>query len=158
MKFLQTIRFDPSDTHVFAHAAEPGEWAISGSFWFSGTDQNGIKGKVKQAFSNGFLSLDSFGFSTFVSVTDITQSELDQITESLANKLVSEFGAPSRNAAVTAAANEVNYIKDMCCGVPVNSVFAVRRELDETGELRESFSLVELPTQRVHTKVWEIVE
>jgi len=158
MKFLQTIRFDPSDIQVFDLAAEPGEWAISGGFWFSQLDQDELKGKVKQAFSNGFLSLQNFGFSTFASVADITQAELDQITENLANKLVSKFGAPSHNAAVNAATIEVDYIKDMCHDVLVNSVFAVRRELDENGELRESFSLVEVPKEPVHTRVWEIVE
>ena len=32
MKLARTIRFDASDEHVFAHAADEGEWAISGSF------------------------------------------------------------------------------------------------------------------------------
>ena len=35
MKLARTIRFDASDEHVFAHAAEEGEWAISGSFSFA---------------------------------------------------------------------------------------------------------------------------
>ncbi|MEY3552369.1 MAG: hypothetical protein RL735_717, partial [Pseudomonadota bacterium] len=31
MKLPRTLRLDPSDTFVFARAAEPGEWAVSGS-------------------------------------------------------------------------------------------------------------------------------
>ena len=34
VKLLRTIRLDPSDTFVFERAAEPGEWAVSGSFVF----------------------------------------------------------------------------------------------------------------------------
>jgi len=34
VKLIRTIRLDPSDTFVFARAAEPGEWAVSGAFVF----------------------------------------------------------------------------------------------------------------------------
>ena len=30
----RTIRLDPSDKHIFASAAEPGEWAVPGTFLF----------------------------------------------------------------------------------------------------------------------------
>lgn len=32
MKLLRTIRLDLSDTFVFEHAAERGEWAVSSAF------------------------------------------------------------------------------------------------------------------------------
>ena len=35
MRLLRTIRLDPSDTFVFANAAEPSEWAVSGTFVFA---------------------------------------------------------------------------------------------------------------------------
>ena len=38
MKLLRTIRLDPSDTFIFERVAEPGEWAVSGSFVFSDDD------------------------------------------------------------------------------------------------------------------------
>ena len=31
-KLPRTIRLDPSDTFIFERAAEPAEWAVSGSF------------------------------------------------------------------------------------------------------------------------------
>ncbi len=33
-KLLRTIRLDPSDAFVFTRAAEPGEWAVPGTFLF----------------------------------------------------------------------------------------------------------------------------
>ena len=38
MKLLRTIRLDPSDTFVFENAAEPGEWAVTGTFMFADDD------------------------------------------------------------------------------------------------------------------------
>ena len=35
MKLLRTIRFDDSDDQVYARAAVPGEWAVSGAFAFA---------------------------------------------------------------------------------------------------------------------------
>ncbi|MEM9278790.1 MAG: DUF6505 family protein [Pseudomonadota bacterium] len=158
MKFLKTIRFDPSDMHVFEHAAEQDEWAIPGSFWFSAIEEPELNGKLKQAFSNGFLSLKSFGFSTFTSVAEISQREVDVITGNLAEKFVSGFGAPSIEEALIAANQELEFVIEMCAEVPVNSIFAIRREFDEAGELKERLSLVQAPSEPVHTRVWEIVE
>ena len=49
MKLARTIRFDASDEHVFAHAADEGEWAISGSFSFAHITDQQLNGKTKQA-------------------------------------------------------------------------------------------------------------
>ena len=35
MKFARTITLDESDSRIFDHVAQPGEWAISGTFEFS---------------------------------------------------------------------------------------------------------------------------
>ena len=35
MRFPRTIRLDASDERVFAQAAEPEEWAVSGAFAFA---------------------------------------------------------------------------------------------------------------------------
>jgi hypothetical protein len=34
----RTIQLDPSDKVIFSHAAQPGEWAVVGSFLFWGRD------------------------------------------------------------------------------------------------------------------------
>lgn len=158
MKFLKTIRFDPSDVHVFEQAADVDEWAIPGGFYFSHSNEGDLKGKMKQAFSNGFLSTTSFGFSTFVSVADITQNEVSAITQQLAQKFVSQFGAPDLNAAAKVSEQEISFVLEMCSDVPINTVFVLGRYFDEVGEIREEFRIIEPPSAPVHTKVWEIVE
>ena len=57
MKFARTIRFDKSDLNIFPVAAEEGELALVGTFSFSNIQSQDLKGKVKQAFSNGFIAV-----------------------------------------------------------------------------------------------------
>jgi len=40
MKFLRTLRLDDSDISVFPKAAEPGEFAVPGTFSFSGEEED----------------------------------------------------------------------------------------------------------------------
>ena len=64
MKLPRTLRLDPSDTVVFAHAADAGEWAVSGSFMFFDCDLEALSPKERAALRAGFLGLSSFGWST----------------------------------------------------------------------------------------------
>ena len=57
MKFAKTIRFDKSDLNIFPTIAEEGELAVVGTFSFFNLDEENLKGKMKQAFSNGFLGI-----------------------------------------------------------------------------------------------------
>ncbi|MEL7153848.1 MAG: DUF6505 family protein, partial [Pseudomonadota bacterium] len=75
MKLARTIRFDESDDNVFERTAQPDEWAVSGAFEFSNWSQDDLTGKARQAFSNGWLGLETFGRSTFVAVSEITDAE-----------------------------------------------------------------------------------
>ena len=158
MKFLKTIRFDPSDMHVFENAAEPDQWAIPGGFAFAGFKQEELKGKIKQAFTNGFLSLETFGYSTFTSVCEISSDEITNIQHRLAKLLVEVYGAPDLSSAMSVAEQETSYVLEMCEEVPINTIFALGRHFDDAGEIREEFRMVEAPREAVHTKVWEIVE
>ena len=49
MKLLRTIRLDPSDTFVFDRSAEPGEWAVTGTFMFADDDPSVLEGKARAA-------------------------------------------------------------------------------------------------------------
>ncbi len=158
MKFLKTIQFDPSDTFVFEQAANPDEWAIPGGFMFANMTEDELIGKLKQAFSNGFLSLETFGNSTFVSVSEISEVQTDAITKALADYLTENFNAPSMDEARDAAKTEINFVTDMCTDVPVNSIFTLRRIFDDDGMIREEFRIVDAPGKKLHTKVWEVVE
>ena len=63
MKLLRTIRLDPSDTFVFERAAEPGEWAVPGSFMFWDGDPAELSGKQRSAFRSGFLGVGSVSYT-----------------------------------------------------------------------------------------------
>lgn len=157
-KLLKTIRFDPSDTHVFDHAAEPDEWAIPGGFLFGDDEQESLTGKRKQAFSNGFFSLQRFGHSTFVSVAEISDEVFEGVTQDLARYFADHANAPSREVALKAAGQELDFVCEMCSQVPINSIFALRRYLDDDGHIREEFSIIDAPGAKPHARVWEVVE
>jgi hypothetical protein len=142
MKLARTIRFDESDDNVFAAAAEAGEWAVSGAFAFSNLQQGDLTGKTRQAFANGWLGLDSFGRSTFVAVADATPAERDQCAMRLAAHFVSDWGAPSLEAALPVAQEEVAYMAELCEGHRANTLLIVERSLEEHG-VREAFRVIE---------------
>src|SRR5690606_18262282 len=99
LKLPRTIRLDPSDTFVYSRAAEPGEWAVTGTFLFFGADVDTLAGKERQAFRAGFLGIKSFGWSTLVVVTEATEKERADAVEALAGQLVAHCGAPGMDAA-----------------------------------------------------------
>ena len=45
MRFLRCLRLDSSDLYALPRAAEPGEWAVAGSFAFAGRDLEALAGK-----------------------------------------------------------------------------------------------------------------
>jgi len=158
MKFLKTIRIDPSDAHVFERPADSGEWAIAGGFSFAGISEEDLSGKTRQAFSNGFLSLDSFGYSTFTVVANINEVELEKLTGQLVRHLVDNYGAPTAEAAKIAAQGEVSFISEMCEENPINSVFTLLRSLDDDGQIKEEFRIVDAPGEALHARVWDVEE
>ena len=159
MKFLQTIRFDASDDHVFETAAQPDEWAVSGAFAFSHLSSEEVKGKVKQAFANGFLSLGSFGRSTFTSVAECSDDDLAVIESSLAKHFVENFGAPDEQAALRAAREEASFILDLCSTPLINTIFTVRRSFADDGQIKEQFRTIQAPDAKpAHTRIWSVVE
>lgn len=158
MKFFRTIRFDSSDEHVFERAALSDEWAIPGGFLFSRQDPAALTGKARQAFANGFLSLASGGHATLVSVADIRNDERESLTAGLAKLFVDQFGAPDEQSAANAAAEEIGFVTDMCAGLPINTLMALSRAVDEAGEIRETFRIIEPPSGTPHTRIWDVVE
>ena len=137
MKLLRTIRLDPSDTFVFERAAEPGEWAVSGAFAFWNADPAKLEGKSRAAFRGGFLGIASFGWSTLVQIVEAKPSDRAHVVETLAQQLVTHFGAPDLVAGHTAAEEEVTFAQSLC-DHPADTLIAVRR-VHEDGAIRESF-------------------
>ncbi|QCI67907.1 DUF6505 family protein [Phreatobacter stygius] len=137
MKLLRTIRLDPSDTFVFPRAAEPGEWAVTGTFLFWGRDVAGFEGKERAAFRSGFLGVDSFGFSTLVVVQEARDDERSGAVEALASHIHRELGAPDLASARAAAEEEIAFSASLADHEP-NTLVALHR-LFEAGEIREAF-------------------
>ncbi len=137
MKLLRTIRLDPSDTFIFERAAEPGEWAVSGAFVFSGADPKQLQGKARSAFRGGFLGIASLGWSTLVQIVEARDADRAALIDAFAAQLLAHFGAPDLTAARAAAEEEVAFAASLC-NHPHDTLIAVHRT-SEDGELREAF-------------------
>ena len=137
MKLPRTIRLDPSDTFVFERAAEPGEWAVTGSFLFWDRDIAALTGKARAAFRAGFVGVESLGFSTLVVVTEATAAERDEAIAALARHIRESLGAPSLEAAREAAREEIHFAASLC-GHEVNTILAMHRTFEADG-IREQF-------------------
>jgi hypothetical protein len=137
MKMLRTIRLDPSDTFIFAPAAEPGEWAVSGSFAFWNSDPATLEGKDRTAFRSGFLGVDSMGWSTLVQIVEASEKDRAQAVELLAQRLVEKFGAPDVKAASAAAEEEIAFAQSLAAQ-DKDTLVAVHRSYED-GKIRESF-------------------
>ena len=137
MKLLKTVRADPSDTFVFGHAAEPGEWAVSGAFAFAHLNPDALEGKARAEFRAGFLGLSSLGRSTLAQVVDADVAKRSAATELLAQQLVDHFGAPDLATARIAAGEEIDFAAELGQH-PAGMLIAVSRRFEE-GSLREVF-------------------
>ena len=137
----RTIRLDASDGVVFAHAAQPGEWAVPGTFLFWGRAPESLSRKEQIAFRSGFLGVDSFGHSTLVTVQEARADERAAMVETLARQLVAHLGAPSVEAARPAAEEEVALAESLCAGHDLNTLIALYRRHDPeaAGAIREQF-------------------
>ncbi len=144
MQLARVLRLDDSDTQVYHRAAAPGEWCVSGGFEFSNWEQADLTGKARQEFANGWLGLESFGRATLVSVARITPAELATLEQALAAHFVAYYGAPSLDAALPVAREELGHMRELCEGLDEGALIAVSRELTEAG-LREAFRVIDGP-------------
>lgn len=137
MKLLRTIRLDPSDTFVFERAAEPGEWAVCGTFVFWDEDVSALAGKARSALRSGFLGVDSLGWSTLVQIVEASDQDRDAVVGMLAQRLVERFGAPDLETARRAAEEEIAFAQSLC-DHPKDTLIAVHRTVED-GAIREAF-------------------
>lgn len=142
MMLARAIHFDESDMNVFHSPARTGEWCIPGGFEFSNWTKADLTGKAKQAFSNGWLGAETFGRVTFVATAQIEEAEVEALAATLAAHFVSFYGAPSVEAALPVAKEEINQMIDMCAEHAPNTVLTVARELTDAG-VKEAFRVIE---------------
>ncbi len=146
MKLLKTIRLDPSDTFVFERPAEPGEWAVPGTFVFADTDPAILQGKDRTAFRAGFLGVSSLGWSTLVQIVEADAAARACALEQLAQRLVEHYGAPDMEAARAAADEELAFAESLC-NHEAGTLIALHRTADG-GEIREAFRTLKARADR----------
>ncbi|MCK5777796.1 MAG: hypothetical protein KAH11_03325 [Rhodospirillales bacterium] len=157
MKLPRTIRLDPSDTNVFALAAAPGEWAVTGTFAFVDATPEQMDNKTQLAFKSGWLGLSSFGFSTFVQVTVVPEGEDEAAARALATHLFEDYGAPDMLMALTAAKSEIAYAASLC-DQPAGTLLAIEREMTEDG-ITEKIRVMPRPDEDGgHAQIWSLTE
>jgi hypothetical protein len=139
MRLLRTVRLDPSDILKFECAAEPGEWAVSGSFLFMSKDIAKLDAKTRTAFHSGFLGIRSFGWSTLVEIVEACESDYVAGVEKLAKQLVMHLGAPTSMEAEIPAEAEFAF-GNALCGHTAGTWLAVERA-EHSGKIRETFTV-----------------
>ena len=152
MKFLRALRLDDSDAEVYETAAQPGEWAIPGSFSFIEDTAETLTGKRLQAFRSGFLGTSSFGWCTLCEVAEIDDDEYEELVDRLAQYLVNEHGAPHIAAALPVAAEEADYAAGICTH-PLHTLLVIERDLDDEGGVVESLKILRPAEGADHGKV-----
>ena len=155
MKFPRTIQFDVSDRNTFPLAAEPDEWALTGTFAFTDSEPHQLSNKEQLAFRNGWLGIDSFGHSTFVVVAEISHDQFETVVSRLAGHLFEHYGAPDMLAAAKAARSESDYAAGLCSH-PLETILGIYREFTEEG-IRERIRVISKHTDTMHTKIWTVV-
>ena len=143
-KLPRTIQLDPSDKSVFDHAAQPGEWAVTGTFAFLGLPPEALTGKRRTAFQHGFLGTATFGWSTLVMVATASDEVVEETTDALARHFISVHGAPGPDAAREVASREVAFAASLC-DHPVGTLLTIFRQDGPDGVV-EQFATV---TRRV---------
>ena len=154
MKLARTIRLDVSDANVFPLAAEPGEWAVTGTFAFADSDPGGLGVKERIAFRDGWFGTESNGWATFVQVTDIGSEDYDETVRRLAAHLFQDYGAPDMMAALDAARAEVDDMAALCehaAGI----LLAIEREFTENS-ITERTRIVEPKGDDLHARIWSV--
>ena len=156
MKFPRTIRLDISDANAFPLAAEPEEWAVTGTFAFADTDPAAMTNKEQLAFRNGWLGTESFGRSTFVQVAVIPDNEFEDVVRKLAARLFERYGAPDMLVAADAARQEAEYTASLC-DHSAGTMLAIERDFSDEG-VTEKIRVIPAQGEGAHAKIWSVVE
>ncbi|SPJ25154.1 DUF6505 family protein [Palleronia abyssalis] len=144
MQLARAVHLDESDTLVFEQPARTGEWCIPGGFAFADWSKAQLEGKKKQAFSNGWLGVETFGRVSLVAVARIEPGEVERLTGSLARHFVKVYGAPDEASAMPVAREQILDMVDLCADHDANTLLAVSREMTDAG-VRETFRSIPAP-------------
>ncbi len=144
MQLARAVHLDESDTLVFERPARTGEWCIPGGFAFADLGPEPLEGKAKQAFSNGWLGVETFGRVSLVAIARIEPAEMARLVDGLARHFVAAYGAPDVEAARPVAQEQIEDMADLCADHDQNTLLAVSREMTASG-VRETFRSIPAP-------------
>lgn len=156
MKFARTIRLDASDQNVFDTPAEPGEWAVTGTFEFADGDPAAWTNKQQLAFKSGWLGLGAFGRSTFVQVAVLPDAQVEDAVRALAGHLFECYSAPDMMAALDAARGECRDMADLC-DHPAGTLLAIERDFTDAG-IAERVRVIPATGEGQHARIWGVAE
>jgi len=128
MKFLKAVRLDASDARVYAEdggAAIDGEWVVSGGY--AVCDLTAGHRRPRCHCDTTFVGVTSRGRCTLAEVADIDATTYADLGEQLTRHFLDDLGAPSREAARQAAAEECAYTADLAAGFPADVWITVKR-------------------------------
>jgi len=137
IKFLKAVRLDDSDARIFAGeggAAEDGEWVVSGGYAVCDLAQGHRAARCH--CDSTFVAAGARRRCTLAEVAEIDEAAYAQVKQALSRHFLEELGAPTVEAARTAADDECAYTADLAGGFPVDAWITVRREptADGVGE------------------------
>ena len=134
MNFLRAVRLDESDARILAEeggAAEDGEWVVSGGYAVCDLARGHRTPHCH--CDTTFVAVGARRRCTIAEVAEIGESELERLKENLAQFFLVELGAPTLEAARSAAAEECAYTAELASGFPPEVWITVRREPSADG-------------------------
>jgi len=156
LRLLRAVRFDATDERVFPIAAAEGEWLVTGSFLWAGVDPERLDRKMRLAFAQGFLGIESFGFASFATAAPIEPDAARALEDRLTHRLLEQMGAPDRATAARAAAELLADSAALARDLPEGALLAIERRIDpESGGVAERIRKLEAPPG-LHARVFEI--
>ena len=154
MKLARTIHLDVSDSNTYLLPAEPGEWAVTGTFAFASSDLNSLTNKDQIAFRYGWMGTQTFGRSTFVQVTTIATEHYEETVRRLAAHIFESYSAPGMIDALAAARAEVDDMAKIC-EHRVGTLLAIQRMADDQS-ITERTRVITPPGEEFHARLWAI--
>lgn len=130
-KLLRAVRLDDSDEHVFraCGAAQDGEWVTTAGF------------AVQDDLSaDSFMAVASRARCTIAEVVEVSEADVHAQAEAFAWTLMKAWNAPSWDAALALAAEEVRHTVDVCETLSPGLWITTRRTRRDDGALEEQYS------------------
>ncbi|MBA2690323.1 MAG: hypothetical protein H0U63_05945 [Burkholderiales bacterium] len=141
MKFLKAIRLDASDASLYKRegAAEEDEWLVCGGYAVCDI-ASGEHFFAQCRCDSSFVALAGGRRCTIAEVAEIDEAILKDHIETLSGYFIAKLNAPSREAALRVAEEEVRYTAELCETFTTGVWITVARTLNDAGDaVREHY-------------------